>query len=1236
MNRNLISALRKGLLNPLLSLISNLHIRGAGGGLYSLVLTCCAMIGSGQLVLGQQQQLELTNNFHSAILCTDGTVQTVGYNSFGQLGIGSTTPATTNLFATVPGLTDVQQVSVGGHHNLALKCNGTVWAWGYNNHGQVGVGSGSYTINSPTQVPGITNAIAVSAGRDHSMALLADGTILTWGDGNYGQLGNGTNSASNLPVAVLGITNATQILAASSHCLALLADGTIKSWGYNYFGQLGNGTNTNSNIPVSVLGLTNIDKICGSHNQSYAISNGIAWAWGTHALSGLLGVNNSNSPLQIPGFTNVLTIDGGEEFALALLQDGSLWAWGNNNYGVFGVCSPTLTFTPVLTATLPNIVDIQISATASHVIVILADGTVRTWGSNGSGQLGIGTTGSSQCTPQTPTNVCAAHTLGNTDLSCCLNNTTFNLPLNNGAVFYANYIPTVPNFGNIDTRAGFVVGNFPATATTINWNGTSNPFGVNNVWLNNDLVIPNNVTLTINNMNIHFAPHARILVLPGGRLRLGNNTSTTVQLTGLCNAMWQGIQVVGPGINGVTSTPRDITLRNFGIVDADNVQIKNALFGIAAEYVYLMNVNSINQTVLNTTPFNTPEMASFVPINWLSIGTLERKFTGGVVRTNNACTFTDCFEGINLSFYDNNALAAGTTAKCSVQSSLFESPLGLPYPFNTAPLNQLHSEAGVSLNVYANVEIGNDDTSTPPNSFSTQKYGIRANLAYFINLRRNNISACDAGISIRNSNTPINGLPAFGTANIRHNTLNNNRIGIQAFGANLEIIHNTIDGNFTNPAQPRIGLFIGGSQFAVSNNNNLPNGNTIINQLVGAFITSNETTINHLRNNQFQNCFLPIWTFGANGFANDTDPTGVNITCNEFDQYAVAIQTAQATNPIYGTNNRLNDQGDCLPINPHPADNTFFQTAVFDGILPDVSSSLPASAAYTYYYRAGTSFTPQAAGAVNTFLCNGAINSCQYPLLANSAIQQMTDTDPKNRAAIDKMYFYLHDENDSIRNIAAVVQLLESINTDAAKRLLLSYDLQQGNYDALAQRLSQLPEATLNQQYAKQLTTLSSQLKQSNRSLFELSNTEDALLHTIAASETQTAFDAQAILFVTKGEEYPLSLPALPDFCSPQMIESFTNFMVSFKTDHNKPYQFSKLYPNPNKGVACIDYALANNQQAILSIYNLNGQLMQQNTLTDKGTFTVCTNTWQPGMYYYTLQQADGSILQRDKIVVIR
>ena len=102
------------------------------------------------------------------------------------------------------------------------------------------------------------------------------------------------------------------------------------------------------------------------------------------------------------------------------------------------------------------------------------------------------------------------------------------------------------------------------------------------------------------------------------------------------------------------------------------------------------------------------------------------------------------------------------------------------------------------------------------------------------------------------------------------------------------------------------------------------------------------------------------------------------------------------------------------------------------------------------------------------------------------------------------------------------------------------------------------------------------------------------------------------------------------------MIESFTNFMVSFKTDHNKPYQFSKLYPNPNKGVACIDYALANNQQAILSIYNLNGQLMQQNTLTDKGTFTVCTNTWQPGMYYYTLQQADGSILQRDKIVVIR
>ena len=1192
-----------------------------------MVLFVCLLAGSGgQRVLGQAQQEQQSLGFHFAVVCTNGTIQTWGNNWNGQLGYA--TPTENPFPTTVAGLTDVAEVSVGQFHTIAVRCDGTVWTWGWNSDGQLGNGLLNGGSSVPTQVPNISNAISVSAGYMHSVVLLANGTVWTWGGNTSGQLGNGTNNTSTIPTQVSGITNAIAIKGYHMGNVALLQNGTLRAWGAST-AQLDGGPVGDSNIPIAVNGLVNVVQIeAGGSNVLARIDNGTVWGWGAALI-------NSTMPVQIAGLANVVDIAVGVVAGTALLSNGTLQVWGDNSSGTFGICSPLSSSVPINGPVIPNIT--HIDASNFSTIAYLSDGTIRTWGENTSGELGIGTINAFECTPQTPINVCAASTPGSQTIACCLNSTTFNQPLNNTVVFNTNYIPLVPNFGNFDARAGFVVGNFPAVATTINWNAAINPFGTADIWLNNDLVIPNNVTLSLNNLNIHFAPHARILVLQGGRLRLGNSTTNPVQLTGLCNAMWQGIQVVGPGILGIVSTERDIALRNFGVVDADNVQIKNALMGIAAQYMYLMDVNNINTTLLSTLQLNPTEYTPFVPINWFYVGQADKKLTGGVVRTNNGAHFTDCFEGINLSFYDNTAIAANTNTnnKCSIQNSHFDSPLGLPYPFNTAPYTQLHSESGVSLNVYANIEVGNNDASTPVNTFNTLKYGIRGNLAYNLTIRRNNISASDAGISLHNSNTPISGLPAFGTANIRHNTLNNNRVGIQAFGANLEIIHNTIDGNFTTPTQPRIGLFIGGSQFAVSNNNNLPNGNTIINQLIGAFITSNETGINHLRNNSFQNCFLPIWAFGANGIANDTDPTGVNITCNEFDQYAVALQVQQATNPIYGTTNRINDQGNCYPGNSQPADNTFFQTSIFDGVLPDISSQLPASASFTYFHRGGTAYTPQVSGAVIPFPCSGGDNTCQYPLLANASIQQIIDTDPKNRAAIDKMYFYLHDENDSIRNIAAVVQVLESINTDAAKRLLLSYDLEQGNYAALAQRLSQLPESTLNQQYAKQLTTLSSQLKQSNRSIFELNTTEKALLHTIANSDTQTAFDAQAILFVTQGEEYPLALPNLPDFFSPLMVQSFANFMVSFKTDANSDTKLSNIYPNPGKGTFYMDYAIANEKNAVLSIYNLNGQVVKTYTVAGHGTLSIDASNLQAGLYYYNMQQ-DGQSLSRNKIIVTR
>jgi hypothetical protein len=155
-------------------------------------------------------------------------------------------------------------------HSLALKDDGTVWAWGYNGYGQLGNGTNTDS-NVPVQVSGLTGITAIAWGGSHSLALKNDGTVWAWGYNGYGQLGNGTNTDSNLPVQVSSLTGITVIAGGSRHSLALKNDGTVWAWGYNGYGQLGNGTNTDSNVPVQVSGLTGITAIAGGGYHSLAI-----------------------------------------------------------------------------------------------------------------------------------------------------------------------------------------------------------------------------------------------------------------------------------------------------------------------------------------------------------------------------------------------------------------------------------------------------------------------------------------------------------------------------------------------------------------------------------------------------------------------------------------------------------------------------------------------------------------------------------------------------------------------------------------------------------------------------------------------------------------------------------------------------------------------------------------------------------------------------------------------------
>jgi len=203
-----------------------------------------------------------------------GTVSAWGDNVNGQLGNGTNT--TSNTPVEVSGLSGVTALAVGFEHSLALESDGTVWGWGGNGLGQLG--NGTFTDGTtPVQVlgpggvgylTGVT-ALAVGGVNEHSLALKGDGTVWAWGGNGLGQLGNGTFTNSNTPVQVLGpsgvgyLTGMTALAVGFEHSLALKSDGTVWAWGFNSFGQLGNGTFTDSDTPVQVLGLSGVTAIGG-------------------------------------------------------------------------------------------------------------------------------------------------------------------------------------------------------------------------------------------------------------------------------------------------------------------------------------------------------------------------------------------------------------------------------------------------------------------------------------------------------------------------------------------------------------------------------------------------------------------------------------------------------------------------------------------------------------------------------------------------------------------------------------------------------------------------------------------------------------------------------------------------------------------------------------------------------------------------------------------------------------
>jgi len=345
-------------------------------------------------------RVDFADAFVNINLFSDGGLWLWGHNGYGALGDTTITHRSSPV-QTVAGGTNWKQVAGGAYHTAAIKTDGTLWTWGQNNYGQLGDNTATAKSSPVQTLAGGINWKQVAGGKYHTAAIKTDGTLWLWGYNgplNGGALGDNTATSKSSPIqTVAGGTNWKLVANGFYHTAAIKTDGTLWTWGSNTYGNLGDNTVANKSSPVqTVAGGTNWKLVaCGKSFTTAIKTDGTLWTWGYNT-TGQLGDNtvaNKSSPVQtVSGGTNWKLVSGGQYHTASIKTDGTLWTWGYNFYGNLGdntVGSSAQKSSPVQTVSGGTNWK-QVACGQYHTSCIKTDGTLWTWGHNVQGQLGDG------------------------------------------------------------------------------------------------------------------------------------------------------------------------------------------------------------------------------------------------------------------------------------------------------------------------------------------------------------------------------------------------------------------------------------------------------------------------------------------------------------------------------------------------------------------------------------------------------------------------------------------------------------------------------------------------------------------------------------------------------------------------------------------------------------------------------------------------------------------------------